>query len=53
MPRKDLDTLDDLLDDIDKMKAKIIGIEDVTDSPKDWHDFWYNSKDINDQQNSQ
>ena len=53
MPRKDLDRLDDLLDDIDKMKAKIIGIVDVTDSPKDWHDFWYNSKDINDQQNSQ
>ena len=53
MPRKDLDRLDDLLDDIDKMKAKIIGIEDVTDSPKDWLDFWYNSKDINDQQNSQ
>jgi len=21
-------------------------IEDVTNSPKDWEDFWYNSKDI-------
>ena len=23
-----------------------IMIEDVTNSPKDWDDFWYNSKDI-------
>ena len=21
-------------------------IEDVTNSPKDWEDFWYNSEDI-------
>jgi len=51
MPRKDLDNIDDLLEDIEKMKNKIHPrITDVTDSPKDWEDFWYNSKDVNDQQ---
>ena len=53
MPRKDLDRLDDLIDDIEKMKNKITGIVDVTDSPKDWEDFWYHSKDINDKDTTQ
>ena len=26
-------------------KGKMM-IEDVTNSPKDWEDFWYNSEDI-------